>query len=81
MHRFVRLASLFTRVYYYKNSYVGRFSHFYYPNDKPYGAVHHDDLLYLFVAPDVAPMFTVNDTEHLQVERMTRMWSTFALKG
>lgn len=37
VNRFVRLASLFTRVYYYKNSYVGRYSHFYYPGDKPYG--------------------------------------------
>lgn len=39
MHRFVRLASLYTRVFYYKNSYVGRFSHLYYPGDKPYGTL------------------------------------------
>lgn len=45
------------------------------------GAVHHDDLLYLFVAPGVAPMFKATDPENLQVERMTRMWSSFANRG
>lgn len=39
MHRFVRLASLYTKVFYYKNSYVGRYSHLYYPGDKPYGTL------------------------------------------
>lgn len=81
MHRFVKLASRYTRVYYYQNSYVGRYSHTYYPKDKPYGTVHHDDLLYLFVAPGVAPMFTAEDPENLTVERMTRFWTRFADKG
>lgn len=37
VHRFARLAHRYTKVYYYQNSYVGRFSHTYYPDDKPYG--------------------------------------------
>lgn len=49
--------------------------------DGDLGTVHHDDLLYLFVAPAVAPMFKVADPENLQVEKMTRMWSNFATKG
>lgn len=81
VHRFVQLASRYTRVYYYQNSYVARYSHTYYPGDKPYGTVHHDDLLYLFVVPAVAPMFTTNDPENLMVERMTRLWTTFASQG
>lgn len=81
VHRFVKLVSPFVRTFYYKNSYVGRYSHLYYPADKPYGAVHHDDLLYFFVGPFIAPMFKVSDPENLQVERMTRMWSSFAYRG
>lgn len=37
VHRFVKLAALYNRVYYYKFSYVGRYSHTYFPADKPYG--------------------------------------------
>lgn len=81
VHRFVQLASRYTQVYYYQTSYVGRYSYTYYPNDKPYGTVHHDDLLYLFVVPNVAPMFTVDDPEHVTVERVTKLWTTFADKG
>ncbi|KAG4073007.1 hypothetical protein HA402_009426 [Bradysia odoriphaga] len=81
VHRFVKLAAAFTRVYYYRHSYVGRFSHVYYPDNKPYGAVHHDDLLYLFAVPSVAKMFKITDPENLHVERFTRMWASFALRG
>lgn len=36
-HRFAQLASAHTKVYKYKFSYAGRYSHTYYPADKPYG--------------------------------------------
>lgn len=36
-HRFVQLASAHTKVYHYKFSYTGRYSHTYYPADKPFG--------------------------------------------
>lgn len=42
VHRFARLAHRSTKVYYYQNSYVGRYSHTYYPSDKPYGKFEHD---------------------------------------
>lgn len=45
------------------------------------GAVHHDDLLYLFAVPSVAKMFKITDPENLHVERFTRMWASFALRG
>uniref|UniRef100_A0A336LPT8 Carboxylic ester hydrolase n=1 Tax=Culicoides sonorensis TaxID=179676 RepID=A0A336LPT8_CULSO len=81
VYRFIHLASKYTRVYNYKFVYKGRYSHLYYPNNSPYGVVHHDDLLYLFVAPKVAPMFTELDPENIMVERMTRIISNFALYG
>ncbi|XP_058169953.1 juvenile hormone esterase [Anopheles ziemanni] len=82
MHRFVALASKYTTVYQYKFSYVGRYSHLYYPEpDKPYGAVHHDDLLYLLTGPFIAPMFNATDPENETVVRMTSMWTSFAIHG
>lgn len=82
VHRFVQLASRHTQVYQYKFSYVGRYSFFYYPDEgTPYGAVHHDDLLYLFSIPWVAPIFNATDPESKTVERLTGMWSAFAETG
>uniref|UniRef100_A0A182JE42 COesterase domain-containing protein n=1 Tax=Anopheles atroparvus TaxID=41427 RepID=A0A182JE42_ANOAO len=82
MHRLVALASKYTTVYQYKFSYVGRYSHLYYPDpDKPYGAVHHDDLLYLLTGPFIAPMFNTSDPENETVVRMTTMWTSFAMHG
>ncbi|XP_055683588.1 juvenile hormone esterase [Lutzomyia longipalpis] len=81
VHRFAELASRHSKVFYYKHTFRGRYSFFYYPESKPYGVVHHDDLLYLFGVPLLAPTFGQNDPENLNVERMTRMWTTFAEKG
>lgn len=41
VHRFVQLAHKFTKVYYYKNTFVGRHSNFFYPPgaEKPFGAI------------------------------------------
>ncbi|XP_055906848.1 juvenile hormone esterase [Eupeodes corollae] len=81
VHRFVRLAARHTKVYYYLFSYQGQASHLYYPEDKPYGVVHHDDLLYLFVEPSVSRMFADDDEEYKIIETLTRMWTAFAYKG
>ena len=108
-HRFAQLASAHTKVYKYKFSYAGRYSHTYYPDDKPYGkldsftkmqfslceypfkisyvisnligAVHHDDLLYLFRVPVMLPMFNQTDPENVIVESMTGWWTNFAATG
>ncbi|EDW88660.1 juvenile hormone esterase [Drosophila yakuba] len=81
IHRFVHLAARSTKVYYYRFSYQGARSHIYYPEDAPYGVVHHDDLMYLFVEPSISRMFTEDDQEFRMVDIMVRMFSAFAYKG
>ncbi|BFF93859.1 venom carboxylesterase-6 [Drosophila madeirensis] len=81
IHRFVHLAARSTKVYYYRFAYQGGRSHIYYPEDAPYGVVHHDDLMYLFVEPSISRMFTEDDDEFRMVDIMVRMFSAFAYKG
>ncbi|XP_011182807.1 juvenile hormone esterase [Zeugodacus cucurbitae] len=81
VHRFVHLAARSTKVYYYRFSFQGQRSHIYYPTNKPYGVVHHDDLMYLFVEPSVSRMFTEDDREYQIVDKLTRMFTAFAYKG
>ncbi|XP_067647504.1 juvenile hormone esterase [Eurosta solidaginis] len=81
VHRFVHLAARSTKVFYYRFSYQGQRSHIYYPTNKPYGVVHHDDLMYLFVEPSVSRMFTADDREFVIVDKLTRMFTAFAYKG
>lgn len=57
------------------------FSYTYYPYDKPFGAVHHDDLLYLFVNPKKALKFIENDPEYVMMQRLTRFVEKFARDG
>ncbi|XP_063220824.1 esterase E4-like [Bacillus rossius redtenbacheri] len=69
-------------VYFYKFSYQGRYSHRYYPGTtKPYGVVHHDDLIYLFYISVLFPYFTSTDPETLTVERLTTLWGNFVRTG
>lgn len=81
VHRFVHFVSKFTDVYYYKFSYVGRYSYLYYPRDKPYGAHHVDDIQYLFNTNFLGQFVEEEDPENLMVERMTRIWAQFAKTG
>ncbi|XP_017854015.1 venom carboxylesterase-6 [Drosophila busckii] len=81
IHRFVHLAARSTKVYYYRFGYQGGHSHIHYPEDAPYGVVHHDDLLYLFMQLSINRMFTEDDDEFRMVDIMTRMFSAFAYKG
>nr|XP_014102991.1 venom carboxylesterase-6 [Bactrocera oleae] len=81
VHRFVHLAARLTKVYYYRFSFQGQRSHIYYPTNKPFGVVHHDDLMYLFVEPSVSRMFTEDDREYQIVDKLTRMFTAFAYKG
>ncbi|XP_058796122.1 uncharacterized protein LOC131666989 [Phymastichus coffea] len=68
-------------VYYYKFTFQGPYSHVTW-NDtkKPYGVVHHDDLLYIFRV-SFFPEFDKNSAEIRTVERMTAIWSNFAKTG
>ncbi|XP_026844879.1 venom carboxylesterase-6 [Drosophila persimilis] len=81
IHRFVHLAARSTKVYCYRFAYQGGRSHIYYPEDAPYGVVHHDDLMYLFVEPSISRMFTEDDDEFRMVDIMVRIFSAFAYKG
>ncbi|XP_015597183.1 esterase E4 [Cephus cinctus] len=82
-HRFVKLISAASAkpVYYYRFSYQGRFSHSVWSDTKkPYGVVHHDDLLYLFYI-SFFPYFNATDPEVVTVKRLTTMWTNFAKTG
>jgi Carboxylesterase family len=81
VHKFVHLVSPFTDVFYYKFSYVGRYSLFKYPGDKPYGVHHADDIQYLFASHYIGSTIQLGDQENLLVERMTRIWEQFAISG
>jgi acetylcholinesterase len=81
VHRLVHYASNYTDVFYYKFSYIGRYSMFNYPHDKPYGVHHGDDMQYTISASYMAPLINENDPENFMVERMTRIWEQFATKG
>lgn len=81
VHRFAHLVSNQTDVYYYKFSYVGRYSLFNYPNDKPYGAHHADDLQYAFHLNFIGPRIETTDPENFMVERLTKIYEHFAWFG
>lgn len=81
VHRFIHFASNFTDVYYYKFSYVGNYSLFYYPRNHPYGVHHVDDLQYVFYFPRMSPMYRRSDSQSVMVERLTRIWEQFAWTG
>lgn len=45
------------------------------------GAVHHDELLYLFRVPIMTPPFNKTDPENLIIENLTGWWTNFAETG
>ncbi|KAK9692517.1 Carboxylesterase family [Popillia japonica] len=70
--------------YYYCFTYRGRYSYFYLPdtnNTETAGAVHHDDLIYLFYISNRFPYFNSNDPEWQTVNRMVKMWTNFVKSG
>jgi carboxylesterase type B len=81
VHRFAHLIAPFTDVFYYKFTYVGRFSFFRHPGTLPYGVHHTDDLQYIIWINFISPLFTPSDPEHVIVERFTRIWQNFAESG
>ncbi|XP_008552460.1 esterase E4 [Microplitis demolitor] len=84
MHRLVDLVSKHSDqpVYYYHFVYQGRFSwNTWEDTKKPFGVVHHDDLMYLFYMKRFFPFFESNAPEIPTVEHMTAMWASFAKTG
>ncbi|XP_002000246.2 juvenile hormone esterase [Drosophila mojavensis] len=81
-HRFMSLMAPHTPVFRYFFRYKGRYSFLMHPDtNQTFGAVHHDELLYLFQVPLIAPAFKESDPENLLIERLTRLWVEFARKG
>ncbi|XP_060523214.1 uncharacterized protein LOC132700111 [Cylas formicarius] len=70
--------------FYYRFSYPGRYSFFYLPNtnNKTYGVVHHDDLIYLFYYPKLFPLFGESTPKEVEmVKTLTGLYATFAKYG
>ncbi|CAH1135617.1 unnamed protein product [Ceutorhynchus assimilis] len=69
--------------FYYRYSYQGDYSFFYYPNtNKTYGVVHMDDLIYLFDIPAQFPVFNATGPKEIEiVEKLTRLYANFAKHG
>ncbi|KAM8704476.1 hypothetical protein ACLKA7_008997 [Drosophila subpalustris] len=81
-NRFMRLMSRHTPIYTYYFRYKGRYSFLQDPTTKKsMGAVHHDELLYLFQVPIISPLIKKTDPENTTIERLTRMWVRFASNG
>ncbi|XP_071451169.1 juvenile hormone esterase-like [Hetaerina americana] len=83
--RSVKLISTSSRspVYYYQFVYRGRFGHM--PTEpgmeRPPGAVHHDDLIYVFYPDGIFPFFANDFPEAVVSKRLVRMWANFARTG
>lgn len=82
-HRFAQLVSEFADVYYYKFSYLGRFSTFRFPRNEPYGVMHGDDRMYVTPSPNtnIDSRIGLDDPENIMVERFTRIYEQFAATG
>ncbi|CAG4972424.1 unnamed protein product [Colias eurytheme] len=82
-----RMAKLMTNyspepVYEYEWAYIGNHSHFEDPNtNKPLGAAHHDDLIYLFTLSYRFPAIGLEGEDAKLVDRMTAIWYNFARYG
>lgn len=81
VHRLAHLASNFTEVFYYQLSFIGQYSYFHYPHDKPFGVHHSDEMQYIMTTVFVGPQIQANDIENIMVERFTRILAQFALTG
>ncbi|XP_062124846.1 juvenile hormone esterase-like [Drosophila sulfurigaster albostrigata] len=78
-NRFMRLMAPHTPIYTYYFRYKGRYSFLKDPEtNKTFGAMHHDELIYLFQVPLISPLFNITDPENTTIERLTRMWTGFA---
>ncbi|XP_049881019.1 esterase E4-like [Pectinophora gossypiella] len=69
-------------VYFYEFAYIGNHSHWEDPDTKkPVGAMHHDDMLYLFTLPYRFPTIELGTKDDEMVSRMTAIWYNFAKYG
>ena len=68
-------------LYLYQFNYQGEYSMDYWTgSNKPYGVVHADDMIYLFVALPLYPMVKTEEDINC-MERMTTLWKNFIETG
>lgn len=82
-HRLVTLLAAANKkpTYYYKLTYQGRYSHVtWVDTKKPFGVVHHDELIYLFGIAQF-PAIKEGDPELATVKKLTAIWENFAKTG
>lgn len=70
-----------TDVFYYESTYIGRFSHFIFPANEPWGVDHEDDLQYLLELPNLGILLHESDPEFANVNRMTCLFVNFVKSG
>lgn len=81
IHRLVKLLWNQTQVYYYKSTFIGRYSRLNAYDKKLYGVEHEDDLQYILHIPDIGPVYKLSDVENEKIEQMSRLWINFAKYG
>ncbi|XP_048487274.1 uncharacterized protein LOC105398756 isoform X3 [Plutella xylostella] len=84
VHRLANLMSKYSphKVFYSEFAYVGDSSHYVDPQtNRPIGAMHHDDLIYLFSLSYAFPFISAESKHGPFVDIMTGLWSTFARYG
>lgn len=84
VHRLANLMSKYSphKVFYSEFAYVGDSSHYVDPStNRPIGAMHHDDLIYLFSLSYAFPFISAESKHGPFVDIMTGLWSTFARYG
>ncbi|CAH1142147.1 unnamed protein product [Phyllotreta striolata] len=86
VNRFTKLVAAASDkpVYYFEFTYQGAFSNFYTPTSnftKPFGIVHHDDLIYLF-KQNKFPISEKNQPKDVElIEKFTSIYANFAKTG
>ncbi|XP_047530507.1 juvenile hormone esterase-like [Vanessa atalanta] len=84
VHKLVNLMSRHSPqpVWYYEFAYIGTNSYYQdLATEKPLGAAHHDDLIYLFPLSLRFPAISTNGSDSTTVDRMTGIWYNFARHG
>ncbi|KAJ0171720.1 hypothetical protein K1T71_012483 [Dendrolimus kikuchii] len=85
VHKLAIVMSKYSKqpVYKYEFAYVGNNSHYVDPKtNRPTGAAHHDDLIYLFGIPAGWPIIQVSESKDSElVDKMTAIFYNFARTG
>lgn len=81
VHRLTQLLGTQVDVFYYKFSFVGNYSMFNYPGDKPWGVEHSDEMQYIFEVSQMNPRFTPDMSSYKTHKRVVGFFVNFATSG